>query len=109
MVCLQMLGKGSDREAKIQVAKFFPWCPFCCYEPIDIDVQLKRDYDFIRCRNCGAKWEMRIRDKVQSTKLVRTSVDRKGKDLLQKEVEPEFWKNKAWLCILTRKIPERPT
>ncbi len=51
---------------------------------------------------------MNVQEKVRSVKLVKTSVDWKGKELLEKETEPAFWQNKAWICILTRKTPEKP-
>ena len=102
-----MLGKISEREAKLQISKHFPWCPFCCFEPLEIDVKSERNYDYIICANCGAKWEMNIQEKLRSLKLVATSVDWKGKDLLGKEMEPKFWQNKAWLCVLTRRTPEK--
>ncbi|UCH31675.1 MAG: hypothetical protein JSV05_09340 [Candidatus Bathyarchaeota archaeon] len=101
-----MLGKISEKEARLQVSKSFPWCPFCCFENIKIDVQPERDHDFILCENCGAKWEMAIQEKVKSIKLTATSIDWKGKELLEKNLTSKFWRDKAWLCILTRKVPE---
>ncbi|UCE95287.1 MAG: hypothetical protein JSV51_06020 [Candidatus Bathyarchaeota archaeon] len=102
-----MRGKISEEEAKNQVAKHFPWCPFCCFEHLEIDVKPEREYDYIICENCGAKWEMGIQEKIKSMKLVVTSVDWKGKDLLDKKMEPKFWQNKAWLCVLTRRTPKK--
>ncbi len=102
-----MLGRISEREAKLQVSKHFPWCPFCCYEFLETDVKLERRYDYIICDNCGAKWELKIQDKIKSVKLISTSIDWKGKDLLEKDTEPKFWQNKAWLCILTRSTPKK--
>ena len=102
-----MLGKISEREAKLQISKHFPWCPFCCFEALEIDVTPERNYDYILCENCGARWEMNIQEKLRSVKLVSTSIDWKGKDLLGREMEPKFWQNKAWLCVLTRRTPEK--
>lgn len=101
-----MLRGTSERDAKAQIAKHFPWCPFCCFEQLKIDLEPGRRLDYILCDNCGAKWEMNIQEKLKSVKLVEASIDWKGKDLLQKEMEPKFWQNKAWLCILTRRTPE---
>lgn len=97
----------TNRDAKLQIAKFFPWCPFCCFEQLKIDVEHKRVYDNIVCSNCGAKWDIEIREKIKSVKLVSTSIDWKGKELLQKTTKPQFWQNKAWLCILTRRNPPK--
>jgi len=102
-----MLGKISEREAKLRISKHFPWCPFCCFEHLEIDVEPERKHDYILCDNCGAKWEMNIQEKIRSVKLIATSVDWKGKGLLEKEMEPKFWQNKAWLCVLTRRTPEK--
>ena len=102
-----MLGKTSEQEAKVQVSKYFPWCPFCCSEHLKIVVQSERNHDHILCDNCGAKWAMKIQEKIRSVKLVSTSIDWKGKDLLEKEMTPKFWQSKAWLCILTRRTPEK--
>ena len=102
-----MLGKISERDVQLQVSKYFPWCPFCCFEHLKIDVEPERNYDHILCGNCGAKWEMDIPGKIKTVKLVATSVDWKGKDLLGKRMEPKFWQNKAWLCVLTRRTPEK--
>lgn len=101
-----MLGKVSEREARVQISKHFPWCPFCCFKNLETEVESDRMYDHITCVNCGAKWEVKIQDKLRSAKLVSTSIDWKGKDLLEKEMDPRFWQDKAWLCILTRKTPE---
>jgi len=100
-----MFGKISEREVNLQVSKHFPWCPFCCFEHLETDVKPERDCDYILCDNCGAKWEMKIQDKLKSVKLIATSIDWKGKELLEKEMEPKFWQKKAWLCILTRISP----
>jgi len=102
-----MLGRMSEREAKAQLSKYFPWCPFCCFENLEVDVKAEREYDYILCDNCGAKWEINIPGKVRSIKLVATSVDWKGRELLEKSMEPKFWQNKAWLCVLTRRTPEK--
>ncbi len=102
-----MLGKLLEREAKIQASKYFPWCPFCCSEHLKIDVQPERKYDYILCNNCGAKWEMSIQEKIRFVKLVATSIDWKGKELLDKEKEPKFWQGRAWLCVLTRQVPKK--
>ncbi len=102
-----MLGKNSAEEAKLQVSKYFPWCPFCCSEHLGIDVKPKRSYDQILCDNCGAKWTIKIQEKIRSVKLTSTSIDWKGKELLEKEMAPKFWQSKAWLCILTRRTPEK--
>lgn len=102
-----MLWGISERETKLRISKHFPWCPFCCYEHLEIDVKPERERDYILCSNCGARWEMTIQRKINSVKLVSTSIDWKGKDLLEKDMEPKFWQNKAWLCVLTRKIPEK--
>jgi transcription elongation factor Elf1 len=102
-----MLGKISEREAGIQISKYFPWCPFCCFEGLEMDLKPERTHDNVSCSNCGAIWEMQIQEKVRYVKLIAPSVDRKGKELLGKETEPKFWQNKAWLCILTRRTPEK--
>jgi transcription elongation factor Elf1 len=102
-----MIGEISAQEAKHEVSKYFPWCPFCCSEKLKIDIQSEHTRDQILCGNCGAKWEMKIQEKIKSIKLVATSIDWKGKDLLEKEMEPKFWQSKAWLCILTRRTPEK--
>jgi len=102
-----MRGKISERHAKRQISEYFPWCPFCCFERLQIDVKPEHSHDYVHCDNCGAKWEIDIQEKIKSVKLVTTSVDWKGKELLEKETEPKFWQNKAWLCVITRKIPEK--
>lgn len=86
-----MLGKTSEREVKIQISKYFPWCPFCCSVSLEIDAKPERKFDYILCSNCGAKWEINIQEKIKSVKLVATSIDWKGKELLEKETEPKFW------------------
>jgi hypothetical protein len=30
-------------------------------------------------------------------------MDWKEKELLDREMEPRFWQNKTWICVLTRK------
>jgi len=102
-----MIGNTPEQKAKLQISKSFPWCPFCCFEHLKIDVKPQRDCDYLSCSNCGARWELNIQEKVKSVKLVATSIDWKGKELLDKEMEPKFWQNKAWICVLTRKTPER--
>jgi len=102
-----MLEKTLEKKVKLQISKYFPWCPFCCFEHLEINVKPQRNYNYISCNNCGAKWELNIQEKVKSVKLVATSIDWKGKELLDKEMEPKFWQNKAWICVLTRKTPER--
>ncbi|UCB60694.1 MAG: hypothetical protein JSW72_01130 [Candidatus Bathyarchaeota archaeon] len=67
----------------------------------------ERSCDYIICGNCGAKWELKIQERIKYVKLISTSIDWKGKDLLEKETEPKFWQNKAWLCILTRRTPKK--
>ena len=102
-----MRGKISEQEAKLRISKHFPWCPFCCFEGLEINVKPDRDFDYILCGYCGAKWEMNIQEKIKSVKLIVASVDWKGKDLLEKNMEPKFWQNKAWLCVLTRRSPKK--
>ncbi|MCK4497728.1 hypothetical protein KAU25_00825 [Candidatus Bathyarchaeota archaeon] len=100
------MGK-TPQEVKSHVSKYFPWCPFCCFEDLEVDVEPERRLNYILCSNCGAKWEMNIQEKIKSVKLVSTGILWKGRELLEKEMEPKFWQNKAWLCILTRKTPEK--
>ncbi|MCK4933157.1 hypothetical protein KAS06_00660 [Candidatus Bathyarchaeota archaeon] len=102
-----MQGGITNRDVKLQIAKYFPWCPFCCSEKLEIDVEPDRAHDYIICDNCEAKWEVKIKEKIRSIKLVSASVGWKGKELLEKEIEPKFWQNKAWLCILTRRNPHK--
>jgi transcription elongation factor Elf1 len=100
-----MLGAVTLQEAESQAAKFFPWCPFCCSEKLEINVEPNRICDSLKCENCGAKWDIEIREKIRSVKLISTSVDWKGRELLGKSTKPQFWQKKAWLCILTRRNP----
>jgi len=102
-----MFGKTLEQKARLQISKYFPWCPFCCFERLEIDVKPNRDHDYVFCSNCGARWELTVQEKIKSVKLVATSIDWKGKELLGKEMEPKFWQNKAWICVLTRKTPEK--
>jgi transcription elongation factor Elf1 len=94
-------------EMKSHVSKFFPWCPFCCFEDLEIVIEPEEGPSYILCDNCRAKWEMNIQEKIKSVRLVSTGILWKGRDLLEKEMEPQFWQNKAWLCILTRKTPKK--
>jgi len=91
----------SEQQTKHQISEYFPWCPFCCYEPLKITITPQQNQ--IHCTNCGATWQINTQGK--NVKLTTTSIDQKGKDLLQKETEPKYWQNKAWLCIITRKTP----
>ncbi|MGD8566150.1 MAG: hypothetical protein PVF96_07360 [Candidatus Bathyarchaeota archaeon] len=100
---------ASEQKVRLQISKNFPWCPFCCSEHLRIDVKPQREIDYISCSNCRARWELKIQDKIRSVKLITTSLDWKGKELLEKETEPKFWQNKAWICVLTRKTPKNPS
>ncbi len=102
-----MCGTVSEEKARLQISKYFPWCPFCCFEQLEFDVEPERESNHILCENCGAKWTLNIQEKIKSVKLVSTSIDWKGKELLNKEMEPKFWQNKAWICVLTRKTPKK--
>lgn len=102
-----MIGKINEREARLQISKNFPWCPFCCFEGLEIDVKSGRAKDYIFCGNCGAKWNATIQEKIRSVRLISTSIDWKGRELLEKEMEPEFWQKRAWLCVLTRRTPKK--
>ena len=97
----------SKQEINLQISKHFPWCPFCCFEDLQTDLKDDQNHGFILCDNCGAKWKIDIHEKIKTIKLIATSIDWKGKDLLGKETDPKFWQTKAWICVVTRKIPHK--
>ncbi len=97
----------TQHEMKVHISKFFPWCPFCCFEDLEIVLERDKGPNFILCDNCKAKWEMQLQEKLKSAKLISTGILWKGRELLGKEMDPQFWQSKAWLCILTRKTPEK--
>jgi transcription elongation factor Elf1 len=99
--------KVIEEKVKRQISNYFPWCPFCCFEHLDLNINLQYDSNHISCTNCGAKWKLDIQEKIRSIKLVSASINWKGRDLLDKEMEPKFWQNKAWICVITRKTPKQ--
>ena len=61
---------------------------------------MKKSFGFrksnLLCQNCQAKWFLHYSmGELVGAELVNSNMDGKGKDLLKKEYEPEFWQKLA--------------
>jgi len=89
---------SSEEEWESHLAKFFPCCPLCGSDGIEIDIAFGRRYDYVTCFDCKAKWEVDWKGedfRVEYVKLVEVDVNREGKGHLQDELSPDFWRKMA--------------
>lgn len=89
---------SSEEEWESHLAKFFPCCPLCGSDRIEIDIAFGRRYDYITCFDCKAKWEVDWKGEdflVQYVKLVDLDTNKEGEEHLLNELSLNFWRKMA--------------
>jgi len=90
--CLIKLG-----DIVTNVLAYFTYCPLCCSNgtivPIESEWSGLGGKDYVICSRCGAKWHIKPS---KWAKLVKTSLNGRGIEFLQKEHDPEFWQQIAY-------------
>jgi transposase-like protein len=89
------MGRLKDEVGESILKNCFKQCPFCSEED-----SMEKSFGFRRssllCHNCQAKWFLHYSmAELVGAELVNPNVDGKGKDLLQREYKPEFWRRMA--------------
>jgi hypothetical protein len=91
-----MLGhskKDRVKAAEIEVLKYFPSCPICGREKIQVNVVLNGK-NTISCLSCGCEWQIcfgLVWGRLEWAKLEKEAYDGKGKNLLEKVIGAPQW------------------
>jgi len=89
---------STEEEWKIHLAKFFPCCPLCGGDEIEIDIAFGRRFDYVFCLDCKAKWEADWKGEdflIEYVKLLEIDANMEGRSYLKKEFPPDFWRKMA--------------
>ena len=88
------------------VLAYFTYCPLCyVYGRIVVvwsELSGMGGKDYIICTCCGAKWHIKGG---KWAKLVKTSIDGKGREFLEKKYDLEFWQSMAFKGL--KEIPQK--
>ena len=93
-----------EEEWENHLRRFFPCCPLCGSDGIEIDIAFGRRYDYVVCPDCRAKWEVDWKGEgflIESVKLV------EGKAPVQDEFNPDTWRKMALRKQKTRPSKEK--
>jgi len=77
------------------ILEYFILCPLCLSNK-SVTFKIDLNGDFISCSKCGARWQIQCNNKgFRWAKLQEASANGRGRDLLEKKHEPEFWRRMA--------------
>jgi Zn finger protein HypA/HybF involved in hydrogenase expression len=86
-----------EEDFEEAVAKYFPKCPLCGSQSLEIDIEFGRRYDHVICRDCDATWEIDWKGEgieIESIELVGVR-DAERAGLKDGKHKPEFWQSMA--------------
>ncbi len=79
------------------VLAYFTYCPICYTNgsivPRESEWSEIGGKDYLICARCGAKWHIKPG---KWARLVKTSLDGRGKEFFQKKYDLEFWQQIAY-------------